>query len=399
MKRLSLFLILILFYNKHFVFAQTNFSIKGKIKGISSGLLYLTYNPENKNFIKDSSQIRNDGSFSFKGKVTRPTSAILSLKREKRDDQNFTTFFIEPSAMTSALVLNKFSTAKFTGSKTQNEFALLNKLKEPVQKEMEPLVEEYNTANEAYIKAMKDKKDEDTINLLGEKADSIREKFAPYNAKEDSIDYKFFVSHPHSYVTAYMMRYHIPYLTLGTMEKYYNKFGSKLQQSYYGKYIKDEIEKLQGGSPGSIAKDFSKADINGDTLALSSFKGKKYVLLDFWASWCIPCRKGNPHLKEIYQVYKEKGLEIIGVSDDDSHPDKWKKAIEEDSLPWRHVLRGLDWDKIRKGEKNKNDISEKFGIHTLPTKILIDKNGVIIGRYNEDEDDKMDAKLKEVFGY
>jgi hypothetical protein len=91
-------------------------------------------------------------------------------------------------------------------------------------------------------------------------------------------------------------------------------------------------------------------------------------------------------------------LEIIGVSDDDRNPEKWKKAVEEDALPWPQILRGLDWEAIRKDPKNKNSINDQYGIHVLPTKLLIDKNGVIIGRYSDDENDKLDAKLMELFG-
>ena len=132
------------------------------------------------------------------------------------------------------------------------------------------------------------------------------------------------------------------------------------------------------------------------TISLSDYKGK-YVLLDFWASWCVPCRAGNPHLKELYAKYHDKGIEFIGVSDDDSKPDAWHKAVEKDGLPWRHVLRGLDMQKLMNNQPNPNDISEKYGIHTLPTKILIDPAGKIIGRYSE-ESEPLDAELKKIFG-
>jgi thiol-disulfide isomerase/thioredoxin len=124
-------------------------------------------------------------------------------------------------------------------------------------------------------------------------------------------------------------------------------------------------------------------------------------LLDFWASWCVPCRKGNPHLLSLYSKYKDKGLEIIGVSDDDNNHEAWQKAVDKDGIGvWKHVLRGLDMKKRLAGEENESDISQYYGIHSLPTKILIDPNGIIIGRYGGggESDEAMDKKFAEIFG-
>jgi len=123
------------------------------------------------------------------------------------------------------------------------------------------------------------------------------------------------------------------------------------------------------------------------------------VLLDFWASWCAPCRKGNPHLLELYERYRSRGLEIIGVSDDDSKPEAWKKAVEKDGIGvWKHVLRGLKRT-ANGGYDNSEDKSKSYGIHTLPTKILIDPTGKIIGRYGGggEQEEAMDAKLAALF--
>lgn len=105
----------------------------------------------------------------------------------------------------------------------------------------------------------------------------------------------------------------------------------------------------------------------------------------------------NPHLKELYAIYKDKGIEFIGVSDDDSKPEAWHKAVEKDGPPWRQVLRGFDMEKLMKNEPNPNDISKKYGISSLPTKILIDRAGKIICRYSE-ESSALDAELKQIFG-
>jgi len=112
----------------------------------------------------------------------------------------------------------------------------------------------------------------------------------------------------------------------------------------------------------------------------------------------VPCRKGNPHLIALYNRYKESGLEIIGVANDDNAVDAWKRAVVQDKIGiWRHILSGYD---RKASEQEKSEyINVRYGIHTLPTKILIDKNGIIIGRYGGggEDDAAMEKKLAEVF--
>ena len=371
------------------------FQLKGKLLGQSAGIIYLGYSDAENKRVKDSCEIVNGG-FSFKGSIKEPTMAYLQLKEEKRNEGNSTNVFIEPAVMKIELQINQFRDAKLTGSKTQNESKALEKLKEPVRKEMQPVLDEYTNVNNLFNAAVKRKAPEDSLDLLKEKAAAIREKFTPFNKRMDKIDFDYFIKHPSSYVTAYMMRFHVSEWPLDTLQMFYNNMNETLKQSAYGKDLAKEIGELRGGSPGSLAKDFSATDINGNKLALSDFKGK-YVLLDFWASWCVPCRKGNPHLKELYAKYKDKGIEFIGISDDDRNPDAWRKAVAKDGLPWRHVLRGLDMQKRQSGLPNDTEISDRFGIHTLPTKILIDQTGMIIGRFGEEEQGLNEMLLK-IFG-
>lgn len=378
-KQMKYSLLIALLVATQLVIAQQKFELKGKVEGITSGFIFLNYTNGAGSITRDSAAVMT-GNFSFSGTITGPTMVSMFYGKPRSvDDLNYLNFFLEPGLITVQVSRDKFKDAVITGSKTQLLYRELEIEKKPIYEKLKEITSEF-------LKE-KDK----------EKAASILDKKVPYTRQLDSLDYKFFAVHPASHVTAYMLRFHVGDFSWDKLQDYYDKLGSELQQTSYGIYIKEEIEKLRAGSPGAKANDFSKADINGMTVSISEFKGKKFVIVDFWASWCVPCRKGNPHLKALYAKYKDKGLEIIGVSDDDSKPADWKKAVEQDALPWRHVLRGLDWEKIRKGEKSENDISEKFGIHELPTKILIDKNGMIIGRYYE-YDEELDAKLREIFG-
>ena len=374
---LILFVVMISFDG---VFAQAQFDLNGTVNGVNTGLMYLYYSNSKGARVKDSSIISN-GKFSFKGKIDEPTMAYLALKEETRNQNHSTDFFMEPSVMTVTLPLNKFSDAKFAGSKTQAQYAALQTKKQKIQDRWKVVMDTLSAVNKRSNVQFQELK-----NWV----------LQPYHAEMEELDYAFFASHPQSPVTANMLRYYVSSLPLDSLQMYYDKLGKKVQQTNDGKDLANEIEKLRGGSPGSIAKNFTATDINGKELSLSDFKGK-YVLLDFWASWCVPCRAGNPHLKELYSKYKDKGIEFIGVSDDDRNHDAWHKAVEKDGLPWRHVLRGFDMEKLMNNEPNEKDISEKFGIHTLPTKILIDRSGKIIGRYSEDEG-PLDTKLKEIFG-
>lgn len=382
MKKIILIILLFPVFFNSAIAQKTNyhFALNGKLKNQDTGLMLLYYSGKDNKRVEDSAVI-TDGKFSFKGNISGPTMAYLLLKEEKRNENNSVSFFLEPTTMTVVLQMNKFGEAKFTGSKTQNEYATLETKRLEVQERwkivMDTLTEVNKRSNVQYQ----------------ELKDWVLQ---PYFSETKNLDYTFFTLHPQSYVTAYMLRFHVNDLSLDSLQMFYNRLGKNIQKSIDGKDLAEEIKKIRAGSPGSVATNFTATDINGRELSLSDFKGK-YVLLDFWASWCVPCRAGNPHLKELYAKYKDKGIEFIGVSDDDSKPGAWHKAVEKDGLLWRQVLRGLDREKSMNNEPNEKDISEKYGISSLPTKILIDPQGKIIGRFS-DEKGPLDKELKKIFG-
>ena len=378
------------------------FVITGKVTGQATGKIKLYHIGMNGKNVIDSCVIKN-GSFALRGNVPEPSMASLvgAIKSNDMADPNTTSFFLEPGTISISVRVNDFKHAIITGSKTQDEYAMLEKKKEPIYKEMEPLSKAYEQAGDELRKANKEKKDEATLDKLKEKAAAIHDQFDPYNERAAKEDYAFFAEHPQSYVTAFYLQFYVNGMTLDSLQQFYDNLGPVVQKGSAGREIEKQLLQLKSGWPGSVAKNFAAKDINGNDFSLASLKGK-YVLVDFWASWCVPCRKSMPHVKELYARYKDKGFDVVAVSDDDSDTAAWRKAIAKDGTGnWHNVLRGLDWKKIRNGETNERDISDKFGIHSLPTKILIDKDGIIIGRYAKGTDEEameLDKKIEEALG-
>lgn len=377
---------------------QSTFVLQGKINGMQTGKLRLSYGSGD-SYLQDSTLVKN-GAFVFKGKIPEPVMAYIQGEKVDKmmDYASRGAFFIEPGNLSMEINADDFSNLKLKGSKTQDEMAALNYKKKKYMDEIRALSADYNKANIAYIDARKAKKPEAEQEALKEAATAAKDKMDPFYEEVDKIDMEFIKTHPDSYYTAYALMWKVSSLPLAESKMLYTKLTDRIKQSSYGKEIAKEIKNLEGGSPGSVASVFKSTDINGQPISLADFKGKKYVLLDFWASWCAPCRKGNPHLISLYSKYKDKGLEIIGISDDDSNLAAWKKAVDQDKIGiWKHVLRGLK--RTSTGFDKSEDISEPYAIHSLPTKILIDKNGVIIGRYGGggENDEAMDKKLAEIF--
>ncbi len=206
---------------------------------------------------------------------------------------------------------------------------------------------------------------------------------------------------PSTALAANFLRMDTGRMTLEQLKEAYNKLDETARETSAGKEIAAEIATLDRVAPGNPAPEIAKNDfVTGKPFALSSLKGK-VVLLDFWASWCVPCRKSNPHVKALYDKYGKKGFDVVYVADNDSNPQEALKAIEQDGIKkYHHVLRGLITKKDANGRMigfdKSEDVSEQYAIHFLPTKYLIDREGKIIGKVTDEE---LDAKLKEIFGF
>ncbi len=167
---------------------------------------------------------------------------------------------------------------------------------------------------------------------------------------------------------------------------YANLFAEKFPNDKTVPEIQAVAESMKRLMVGSTAPDISNKTPEGGTLALSELRGQ-YVLLDFWASWCRPCRMENPNVVKAYNKYHKSGFEILGVSLDQKR-DKWLQAIEQDGLPWKHISDLGGWQ---------SQPAAAYGISSIPATFLLDKDGVIIGKNLRGQ--ALEAKLSELFGY
>lgn len=357
------------------------FSIKGSLKGADGKTIYLQYNIGEKT-IKDKIVIKK-GTFLFKGTLNAPFATATLIYGNPTDQRTakWCMLFMEPSAMTIKLDLKDFSNAKIKGSVSQAQYDELNASIAGVTKEMGRLHD-----------AVAKEKNVELRNKLSARQDSCEEII-------NNAQINFIKNHPDSYVSAQLMMFNIGHMTYNDANAAYQAFSPKVKK--YGPFIKElegELANMKKVCPGEPAPDFTTTDVNGNKVSFSDMKGK-YIILDFWATWCVPCRRSFPHVKALYNKYKDKGLDVFCVADNDGQLDQWREAIKKDGVDmFHHVLRGMKASVVNgKYEMDKtNDISDKYAVHYLPTKYLIDQEGKIIGQF---ADEQLDAKLKEIFGF
>lgn len=329
------------------------FELSGKINDSKYPFVYLGYKGIDGKDILDSCQLQKD-SFYFKGFIAEPTFAYLcnSGIMEDSKNPNITFLFLETGLMTALAVYNNFKAMHVTGSRNNDAFDSLN-----IQ-----------------------------WNSVDKNSDSVEKVF-------NRIDSQFIVSNPDLFVSAHELSLYRRIWDLQKVKSLYDNFSDNVKNSWSGREIKNAIIEIEDNSPGKIAKQFSITDINGKKLNLQDFR-TGYLLLDFWASWCGPCRESTPKLIVLYKKYHQKGLNIIGVSVDDDVKD-WKQAVAKDGVSiWYNILSNARFRET----KGHESINQLYGVFIYPTIILIDRKGVIIGRFTGTENEsELDMKLISLF--
>ena len=339
-----------------------HFTLDGKLSNLKDSIIYLQYSYGDS--VRLDSAVVKDRSFSFKGKVTEPVLAFLFSQNYVGGAQ----IFIENAEMNLQGNSDSMNDVVLRGSASQNENMVLNESTRSLDKEIGQAYEDYQKAktnNDQNTEAASEKK----MNDLDEQRWSIVKKFIETN--------------PKSYVSLSELSRSIYSKDYDVLFPLYSALDTSVQHSHAGMRAFKNISKLKNVSNGSMAMDFTKNDVDGKPVKLSDFRGK-WVLLDFWASWCGPCREENPNVLKYYNSFKDKGFTVLGVSLDDNAAN-WKKAIAEDKMPWTQVSSLQGW---------KDPVSQEYAVEGIPSNLLIDPKGIIHARNLRGDD--LGKKLKEL---
>lgn len=340
-----------------------NYKITGEITG-HTGTIYLTHIVDGKQSKIDSMELV-DSKFTFEGSVNAPEQYFLNLKKYKRI---YIPFLIENSEISIVTNIKNRANAQIKGSALQDVMNDYNKVIKPFREKQRVMYKANwkasKTKNELKVKEVTDDLDQLETEMLKLTLDFIKNNNKSYAAA----------------VIASYQRIN----EADEIDELIALLDASLMECDVVINMKAKTSALRTVAIGQIAPDFTMNDPQGNPIVLSSLFGKGYILIDFWASWCSPCRRENPHIVAAYNKYHEKGLEILGVSYDDNK-EKWLKAIEKDDLPWLHVSDLKKWQ---------NQTQKLYSITSIPSNFLLDKEGRIIAKNLNSEELK--EKLAEL---
>ncbi len=359
-------LLTLLFLCPLFVLAQVApkpFTIDGKLDGFAEGTDIHLYKNGDNSELATGKLVK--GKFLLKGNVTEPVLCFLVVGTEKPIE-----LYVESSTISFKGNKQEPGKHKVEGSKSHTEFTVFITAFLPLAQQLSALA---NTINNT---------------MPGAERDGLMTNYtASQKTIQNEID-KFIDGHPKSGVALFLLNatYQFNEDPI-VLEERFNKLDASVRNTESGKQLQDFIAETKIGAVGTQSLDFIQPDTTGIPVSLSSFRGK-YVLVDFWASWCGPCRTENPNVVENYNKFNKKNFTVLGVSlDRPGQKEKWLEAIHKDNLTWTHVSDLQFWN---------NAAAQLYKVKGIPQNFLVDPQGKIVAKNLRGPE--LEAKLCEILG-
>ena len=346
MKHLTIIFTVIALLAFAFTSAPAGYHINGTVTGLTDGTwLYLRTAKPDKDI--DSCRVTG-GKFSMSGQIAEKATPVY-LHTAKYT--NYVHFWLENTTISINVKAGEFKKGRITGSATQDE-----------DKRLEAMRLRFEKKSDSLSRVLEQTKDSAARKNLVAQVHEL-------DGQTRQVDQNWIKNNPGSLISANLLDIYATTWGREITGVLYQNLSAGMKATVYGQNVKEYLSINKNIKVGDTYTDFEQANTEGKLVKLSQVKGK-YILLDFWASWCGPCREENPKLAATYARFKDKGFAVLGVSLDDNKSN-WLKAIKTDSLTWENVcdLRG-----------DKNRAAVMYGINAIPNNFLIDSKGVIIAR-------------------